>query len=325
MFFVRNCLVYLLVFLGFYGLYFYALGKPMRSYALWPAIGIFIAFILLMQIPFFRRLSSLIKQHTNASAFQDGTTVAVCGRIYPIDGKPLISPLSRKECVAYEYAVENPSGRQRGTPDPRTFCGWRLTPSIIRNGDQETRLLAFPDMMGFENVSDIGDPRRNVIDYIGSTPFRIHMAKGEQFSKQFKNSIHQVNELLTDDDGTVRLDITHYNQRGEVSPDPDNPSLQQIRFAAEFRPELEAALVTKSLSETFIPVGDEVVLVGVWSATKGGIVSDALGKGGMARLIKGSREQVVDDLRVKIITRFIIAILIAVSINIALLLFIRGR
>jgi hypothetical protein len=71
MVFARNCLVYLLACLGFYGPYSYASGKPSRSYALWPASGVLIPFAMLMYVARYTRLNSLLIRGSREKVIED--------------------------------------------------------------------------------------------------------------------------------------------------------------------------------------------------------------------------------------------------------------
>src|SRR3990172_5253456 len=86
---------------------------------------------------------------------RDGERVALAGRIEPVHpGEVLESPFTRKSCVAYDYVVGNLGSGVDVTPlahgdDSLQRIGFALTPSVVRGGGIEARLLAWPDLQGF--------------------------------------------------------------------------------------------------------------------------------------------------------------------------------
>jgi hypothetical protein len=223
---------------------------------------------------------------------QDGKRVAISGRIFPY-GDPLRTPFSDVECVCCNWGVYSlettGSGKNRSTNKRYVAQGHVLTPSYIRTGMEDVRLLGFPHLEGFSNSEFYEDeenhqPWQKGAEYLQKVP--LEEKKG---LSDVKEAFSQIEELMTDADGSVRQ---------------------------EYRNIEPSALSTDStLEEEFVPSGSEVCAMGKWSATQRGIVPEALGSGKEVILRKGSAEEVASKLSKGIISRLIFGILLAIIVN----------
>src|SRR5262249_29897503 len=104
-----------------------------------------------------------------------------------------------------------------------------------------------------------------------------------------KEAFSQIEELMTDSDGSVRQEYRN------IEPSDLNTG--------------------HSLEEEFVPVGSEVCAMGKWSADQRGIVPEAIGSGKEVILRKGTADEVASKLTKSIISRIIIGIFLAIIVN----------
>jgi len=232
-----------------------------------------------------RRMQRSVQVKRNRP-FKDGEQVAVLGRIYPVDGQPIFSPFSKKECVFYTYDIHrwvqrrDSSGASTEAEKASDYSGLQLTPCYVQTPLAKVRLLAVPALEGFAprtmTYSDQTDPFfQEAYRYTQSTYFdQLRMQVSE-----IGDIYALVKDLVTDDDGATRKDMQH--------------SQEAAQLAYAF-PE-ESDLRTRTLEETYVAVGEEVGLTGTWSAAKGGIVT-LLTRAG-AVLTRGSPKQAIRQTR----------------------------
>lgn len=178
----------------------------------------------------------------------DGKITAVTGTVHPIR-EALTSPIFGTRCIAYDYeAVKTISYRSNGkshTREDKYFTGFCLTPSVIRSLSDTYKLLGFASLDDFgsdatDSAEESPEAYKHFKEYIDRTPGED--ASGVKVTK----AIASVEELLTDDDGSIKVDW--------------RPNALDIPFE-----ELE-------LEEHAVPVGAEITAFGIYSETKKGLV-----------------------------------------------------
>ena len=190
---------------------------------------------------------------------RDGQRVAFFGTIEPAHSDELLtSPLTRQPCVAYYYEVGNLGSGIDITPwiydeDSLQRFGFALTPSVVRYGGGRAPLLAWPRLQGFWSrhysflPSDNSEVGRNAAAYFNTT------SAEEVGILGLRGPIRQAIESLTRNDGRIKHD---FRLRGfRVLPRP-------LTYA-----------------EWVVRPGDNVTLVGTWSASHAGVVPDVKGGG----------------------------------------------
>lgn len=193
--------------------------------------------------------------------------MTIAGRIRAT-GPTLLAPFSQRACVLYQYDVSRPltaGESRRGDHDRKAFTGFALTPSVIDAPNLSVRLLGFPELEGFhseirDGSTDLGNARA----YIEATTFE-DMQGFAALGKVWG----VVKERIADDDGTVRKDWQMTDKTYDISD--------------------------STLTEQIVAPGDQVCVIGVYSAAKSGIVSD-LSKG-LNKLIKGDARKSASSLR----------------------------
>jgi hypothetical protein len=247
--FKSGCLYPLAGFLLLYGLYVILLGRLIPDPVVPFVFGVFTAIgtggLLTGVLGLFRsrQLGVVIRRDMEAAPKQDGRFEAAGGIIQPI-GEALISPFQGLPCVAYEYDVTM-TGRDNQAAGSDAW-GWALTPSVIRTEQGEVRLLGFPDLARFDEAIVGEGARDRIREFFRNTEFEtIHKA-------DIKKGLNQLMERSVDDDGLVRADI----RRG-TDLDPAAVSFEHRQF-----------------TERLIPVETEVTAFGIFSASRGGLVSN---------------------------------------------------
>lgn len=248
----------------YFALLHFALGAPLgdSDWMAGAAAGLFtILGISLIVMPgdarLLRRDSSVVPK--------DGERVAICGTLETV-GNPLRAPFSDTACAAYTYNIYHTvSGSKGRTVTVPHVTGMALTPSAVRFELGRTKILAYPISEGFSDVerSDV-TWLQNARSYIDRTQFE------ERATSQFGDlnlgavsaAVSLASEMLTDDDGAMRHDRRFIN---------------------------DADIAPLHLRETVIPVGEQVCLIGHYSAARSGVVPD---RTAATRLIRGSRAHV---------------------------------
>lgn len=223
---------------------------------------------------------------------QDGKRVAVFGRIFPY-GETMRAPFSDVECVCCNWGVYSlvttGSGKNRSTSKRYVAQGHVLIPSYIRTGMEDIRLLGFPHLenfsdSGFDEEDESQQPWQNGAKYLENVPW-----EEKKGLSDVKEAFSQVEELMTDSDGSVRQEYRN---------------IEPADLSTEY-----------SLEEEFVPSGSEVCAMGKWSADQRGIVPESIGSGKEVILRKGSPNEVSSKLTKGIISRFIFGILLAIIVN----------
>jgi hypothetical protein len=270
----RGCLVGLAVLAGLIGLYYsFLLGRfspPAHIVgALVGGVVTFLGLSLLNNARFsFRDLRVVRRSLTGARRPADGEVAAAVGTLHPI-GAPLKAPFSGRDCVLYDYEMTGPGRSSENASN--VIAGFALTPSVIRTsmlGDM--KLLGYPNLDGFAK-EEIEDPaaRDRARAYIAATTFQD--MRGLNVAKMYS----ELKDFMTDDDGAVRKDW-----RMEADLDPGEERV---------------------LNELVVPVGEQVSVVGIYSAARHGLVPDVAKRGSVNRMTRGDAGTVTGALRVKVV------------------------
>ena len=171
----------------------------------------------------------------------DGKKYAAIGRIQPIGGRTITSPFTKTPCVCYGYEITKMStGRNSGSY--RVYHGFALTPSTIQSGTTSIRLLAYPDLQVPKSHPAGLQILQNAQEYVASVNF--HEQTGKSIGESFKEWMEQ----FKDDDGSIKVD----DRIGKVDPPLDDAFYM----------------------EQIVRPGDEVCVIGLYSAQKGALVPD---------------------------------------------------
>ncbi|HEY8180799.1 MAG TPA: hypothetical protein VII32_01060, partial [Thermoanaerobaculia bacterium] len=186
-----------------------------------------------------RRLktSAMIQRAQSGDAPRDGKKIAAIGRISS-SGETLLAPFSKTPCVIYDYKIATGFT----SDDTNLYIGARQIPSTIQTRQGSIRLLAHPDLKLRELTvpSEIALP--NAREYIQSAQIR------ETGIGNITSSLKELMDAYKDDDGNVRYD-------NKVTSNPQG---------------IDAAVFVEKL----VRPGDEVCVIGEYSAQRGGIVPD---------------------------------------------------
>lgn len=170
---------------------------------------------------------------------RDGKRSAIIGPVRQ-SGASLHSPFTRQACVAYHYKIISMAGE-----GPKTdYEGFALVPSYIATDEGQIRIMAYPDL-DYPAERIRGEEAREVArKYIESTTFTNTVEKG------IKGAMAALNNLLNDDDGSIRYDH-------RIEPVSD--------------------LGTCMLEEKVLLSGDNVCAIGKYSEERRALVTDPAG------------------------------------------------
>ena len=299
---VKGCLlplaIYGLPMAAYFALLHYVLGAPFAQYD-WIAGAAAGLFTVLGISAIVTRGDAALLDRGLGRMPLDGERVAICGTLETLDA-PLRAPFSGTECAAYEYSIYHKFRRSRGGPQlvPH-LAGLALTPSAVRYDLGRMKILSYPMAEGFP-YEERSDPVwfENARSYIANTAFQD--TSGSQIGGlnigAISTAISLGRELLTDDDGAMRHDHRMIN-------DSDISNLH--------------------LRETVIPSGEQVCVIGRYSATRGGVIPD---RTAATRLMRGTREQVRRRFFFERMTQRIVgAILVAIPNVTMAVMFLRRR
>ncbi|MDQ6803343.1 MAG: YwiC-like family protein, partial [Acidobacteriota bacterium] len=185
------------------------------------------------------KTAAMIRRARSGDAPRDGKKIAAIGRIAP-NGGALVAPFSKTACVIYDYKIMTGFS----SDDMNLYIGAAQTPSTIQTPHGSIRLLAHPDV----KLRDETVPREvalpNALEYIQSTQFR------ETGIGNITSSLKELLDAYKDDDGSVRYD-------NKLSGTRDTQPIETAFFV-----------------EKLVRPGDEVCVIGEYSAQRGGIVPD---------------------------------------------------
>ncbi len=315
---IKACLIGVLLFIGLVAAYIIVLAGKLQfpiNIIVGVLCGVFMAVAigLLASVWQSRKDLKIIEESGTMPAFRDGKRIAVTGPIYAIDARPLKTPFSEKDCVAYEYKVSRLRGGK--SADLVEFFGYRLIPSFIRTPFGEVRLMAWPDLSNYEESDMAMQNRRAAATYLCSTPFRSPRSKRD-FNAAFRltPAVALMKEIFNDADGSLRMDCTREEEHATVTGEPAGTDEVIVRFDPQHQLYFETAPAL-TFTEKYVPYGETVCLIGTWSAAKQGIVPDGLDKGKMTSLYHGSGYEVMATLRKRILRNLIVSPLIVVAVN----------
>jgi hypothetical protein len=190
----------------------------------------------------------------------------------PVDGKwaglsgvirsssPITSPISGKSAVAFKYTISQSVGSGKSAHVVSHYEGMALAAPKISTSAGTYRLLAVPTFDMETTDVEKGDALRNAAAYIAATSFETTATPKEERQTLEKE--------WTDDDGVFRRD-----RKGT-----DEADLTLCRF-----------------EEQMIAQGEQVCVLGLYSAARGGIVPDP-NWANQTRIIKGDGESGVEQL-----------------------------
>jgi hypothetical protein len=100
---------------------------------------------------------------------RDGEIVTIAGRIMPIS-ETLTSPFDRAACVAYNYKIQMPQGRNSALWE---YQGVALAPSVIQGPHGTMKILALPELDVPEKFCRGAEAERNAAEFVAATEFTV--------------------------------------------------------------------------------------------------------------------------------------------------------
>jgi hypothetical protein len=280
-----------LILVALIGGYWYLLHGRIEPPVLWWGVGI-ASFFMWISTGALRTAAIAARDArrvSSQSAFagfggeelSDGETITIVGRTRA-SGQPLRAPFSDQPAVLYSYDIEHVSrGPEDSSSNAKDYSGFALAPTAIDSSRGSLLLLGFPFLQGFpKTVLDTDAAKQNADAYIASTAFTD--MQGFHPSQIYQ----QIREILTDDDGHVRKDW-------KMTEDRD--------------------LSDKILQEQIVAPGEQVCIIGKWSAAKRGIVPG--GANGVIQLLRGDPQKVERGLWGKCIRNVIGGLIVAAIVN----------
>ncbi|HEX5033333.1 MAG TPA: hypothetical protein VFW62_02530, partial [bacterium] len=213
------------------------------------------------------RKTGAIRRAEQGLAPEDGKLSAAIGRIEP-DGAPFQSPLSGRPCVAYDYKIyhEDPMAAHRPERDDNFYGGLAMCPCSVHAPLGKFRLLGFPML---EHVPPQFRPtnssRENFAKHAAQAFF-----EDARSMKGIWDQLSKVEDILLDDDGALRKDL-------RLGDDPAN--WQGVKFR-----------------EQLVEPGEEVVVLGKYSALRGGFINESK-LGTVNDLYPGKPREVMKQIR----------------------------
>jgi hypothetical protein len=287
----RGCFVTILILFALIDAYWYLLHGHIEPPVLWWGVGI-ASFFMWISTGALRTAAIAARDArrvSSQSAFAgfggeemtDGETITIVGRIRAVN-QPLRAPFSDQPAVLYSYEIEHVSrGPEDSTSTAKDYSGFALAPTAIDSSRGSILLLGFPLLQGFPKTNvDTDAAKQHAAAYIASTAFTD--MQGFHPSQIY----HQIRDVLTDDDGHIRQDC-------KMTEDRD--------------------LSDKTLVEQIVAPGEQVCVIGKWSAAKRGIVPG--GANGVIQLLRGDPQKVESGLWGKCIRNVIGGLIVATIVN----------
>lgn len=260
----KGCAIAVVVLGGLFGGYYYVLhGKvetmPALILSLFGSLGFVMVVSQVKAVIFGSGDSGPLKRAEQGLPLEDGREEAVWGPIEPL-GSTLEAPFSGRRCVAYEYDAKNPpTTGSDGDENPggSALAGWALAPSVIRSGRGDVHLLGFSLLNEFPEKT-LNDPRHRerAVRWASSNEFV------EMGITKLGAMLSTMDEAMADDDGSVKKDM---------------------RMGKATAEDLSAC----TLTEKIIAPGDTITAIGIWDASRGGLVPKHRGKSVIVRLLPG--------------------------------------
>ncbi len=293
-----------------------------------------------------RRLSA--SEHDMQLA--DGALVAACGTIHPL-GDPLVAPFSGKSCVLCEYDLSRQKRAGETETSGSDYVGFLMTPSVVHSPLGEVRVLGFPVLDRLEQRRCTGySAAWNARQYLASHDFE------DRTGVKLVTAVSVFSVVWSDDDGSVEKNM----RLGKVTVDELFPpetvtglerlaeweksqSLDESQLVSEAEDEDDEELEDSEdevseadkasrppriplpkLQEKRIEVGEQVCVIGVYSAERGGLVPPRH-KGPANRLLRGTAAQLAARERSSMIRQFVGGILGLTFLHAVILLVINAR
>jgi hypothetical protein len=286
----RGCVLTLLILVALLGGYWYLLHGHIEPPVLWWSVGIASFFMwistgALRTAAMAARDASRVASQSSFAGFSgeemtDGETVTIVGRVRAL-GSPLRAPFSDQPAVLYSYEIEHISPDPESTSSAKDYSGFALAPTAIDSSRGSINLLGFPLLEGFPKTTvDSEVAKQNAAAYIASTAFTD--MQGFHPGQIYQ----QIRDVLTDDDGHLRKDW-------KMTEDRD--------------------LSDKYLTEQIVAPGEQVCVIGSWSAAKHGLVPG--GTDGVIQLLRGDPQKVGSNLWGKCIRNVIGGLVVAAIVN----------
>jgi hypothetical protein len=285
----RGCLISLLILAACFGSYWYVLHGHVEPPAFWWATGV-ASFFMWISISTLQGAVTSARDAMRVSSessfggyggeqFEDDAIVTVVGHISAV-GSSLRAPFSGNAAVLYSYDIDHISQGSQDSSNVMDFSGFALAPCAIDSPHGSVRILGFPLLEGFPKKSYSTDEgRKNAAAYLEATELK------DMQGFHPGTIIHEIKELLTDDDGQFRKDW-------KMTEDRD--------------------LSDKQLREQMVAPGDQVCAIGRWSAAKRGLIPPA---GGVIRLLQGDPQKIVSGLWRKCVGGVIGGLIVAAVVN----------
>jgi len=285
----RGCLISLLILAACFGGYWYVLHGHVEPPAFWWATGV-ASFFMWISISSLQGAITSARDAMRVSSessfggyggeqFEDDAIVTVVGHIRAV-GSSLRAPFSGNAAVLYSYDIDHISHSNNDSTNVKDYSGFALAPCAIDSPHGSVRIFGFPLLEGFPKKSYSTDEgRRNAAAYLEATQLK------DMQGFHPGTIIHEIKELLTDDDGQFRKDW-------KMTEDRD--------------------LSDKHLSEQIVAPGDQVCAIGRWSAAKHGLIPPA---GGVIRLLQGDPQKIVSGLWRKTVGNLIGALIVGAIVN----------
>jgi hypothetical protein len=202
------------------------------------------------------RQAKFISRSTSGSLSptKDGDRICISGQIFPSNTDGIISPITSQNCVFYSYdiyqIIRRGTGRDKNIEKESDYSGLQLTPSYISCQLGKLKILSLPITHDHPPATYSYSPETanyylNAKNYISAALFTDITINPIAKTGSF---IHQLKDILTDNDGYIRQDNRYSNQTIDIN--------------------------TRFLEESFLPVGELVTAIGAWSQAGGGIISD---------------------------------------------------
>jgi hypothetical protein len=285
----RGCLISLLILAACFGGYWYVLHGHVEPPAFWWATGV-ASFFMWISVSTLQGAITSARDAMRVSSessfggfggeqFEDDAIVTVVGHIRAV-GSTLRAPFSGNAAVLYNYDIDHISHSNDGSSEIKDYSGFALAPCAIDSPHGSVRILGFPMLEGFPKKSySTEEGRRNAAAYLEATQLK------DMQGFHPGTIIHEIEELLTDDDGQFRKDW-------KLTDDRD--------------------LTDKHLHEQMVAPGEQVCAIGRWSAAKHGLIPPA---GAVIRLLQGDPQKIVSGLWRKTIGNLIGALIVGAVVN----------
>lgn len=225
---------------------------------------------------------SLLRKSNNPT-LKDGERVALSGYIRPLQDE-LESPFTKKPCVSYSYKVSKHVSSGKSRSQQTEYSGTVQVPSALRTNMMEVRLLGLleGEMQGFDEMEEQDAVVvQNAYGYLSNRPF-------QSKPKSISDAWSTVKRLMTDNDGSILEEVK--NTEGPLD------------------------LSGRTLEESCLEINKLYSIVGVWSASQNGLLSDPFGKGAIT-VLEGDSAEAVKKMRNKTGCLLVAAIILIVAVN----------